>query len=105
MGQRYEVRKGELLAGCEVKPELFEGVRERLKEFENVRYLRAASLHSLGIREADAAPRARATAAGAPAVRPDLGRPASGRGAGPRLRARPRPAARMSRGDARRSAP
>ena len=33
MGHRYEVRKGELLAGCEVKPELFEGVRERLKEF------------------------------------------------------------------------
>ena len=33
MGQRCEVRKGELLAGCEVKPELFEGVRERLKEF------------------------------------------------------------------------
>lgn len=33
MGQRYEVRKGELLAGCEVKPELFEGVRERLRKF------------------------------------------------------------------------
>lgn len=33
MGQRYEVRKGELLAGCEVKPELFGDVRGRLREF------------------------------------------------------------------------
>lgn len=33
MADRYEVRKAELLAGCEVKPGLFEGIRERLKEF------------------------------------------------------------------------
>ena len=63
------------------------------KVLGNVRYLRAASLHSLGIRGADAAPRARAAAAGAPAVRVLLGRAVSGLGAGPaytRARGRPR---------------
>jgi SRSO17 transposase len=33
MERRYEVRRRELLAGCEVKPELFDGIRDRLKEF------------------------------------------------------------------------
>ena len=33
MEQRYEVRRRELLAGCEVKPELFDGARDRLKKF------------------------------------------------------------------------
>jgi SRSO17 transposase len=33
MEKRYEVRRRELLAGCEVKPALFDGVRGRLREF------------------------------------------------------------------------
>ena len=33
MERRYEARKRELLAGCEVKPDLFDGIRDRLKEF------------------------------------------------------------------------
>ncbi len=33
MERRYEVRRRELLAGCEVKPELFDGIRDRLREF------------------------------------------------------------------------
>jgi SRSO17 transposase len=33
MEKRYEVRRRELLAGCEVKGELFDGVRDRLREF------------------------------------------------------------------------
>ena len=33
MEERYEVRRRELLAGCEVKSELFDGIRDRLREF------------------------------------------------------------------------
>ena len=64
-----------------------------MKTVANVRYVRAASLHSPGIGGADAVPRARAAAAGAPAVRVLLGRGVSGLGAGPaytRARGRPR---------------
>ena len=33
MDRRFEVRKQEMLAECEVAPEIFEGVQERLAQF------------------------------------------------------------------------
>ena len=33
MDRRFEVRKQEMLAECEVAPEIFEGVQERMNQF------------------------------------------------------------------------
>ena len=33
MDRRFEVRKREMLAECEVSPEVFRGVEERMKKF------------------------------------------------------------------------